>query len=148
MENKRSSERPSLLGSYIRGQRQLADLSLRQLAEQAGVSNPYLSQIERGLRKPSAEVLQQSDLAIRFHGFVEGTDIGAGTVDVIVTDGFTGNIALKTAEGTARFVADLLRRAFSSSARSKAAMRRARISNAWSSVFRPGANSAKWSLPK
>ena len=39
---------------------------------------------------------------INFHGFVEGDDIAAGTVDVIVTDGFTGNIALKTAEGTAR----------------------------------------------
>ena len=47
------------LGDYLREQRVQARLSLRQLAEQAGVSNPYLSQIERGLRKPSAEVLQQ-----------------------------------------------------------------------------------------
>jgi transcriptional regulator with XRE-family HTH domain len=47
------------LGEYIREQRTKAKVSLRQLAEQAGVSNPYLSQIERGLRKPSAEVLQQ-----------------------------------------------------------------------------------------
>jgi transcriptional regulator with XRE-family HTH domain len=46
------------LGSYIRGQRESAKLSLRKLAKQAGVSNPYLSQIERGLRKPSAEILQ------------------------------------------------------------------------------------------
>jgi transcriptional regulator with XRE-family HTH domain len=46
------------LGSYIRGQRESAKLSLRKLATQAGVSNPYLSQIERGLRKPSAEILQ------------------------------------------------------------------------------------------
>jgi transcriptional regulator with XRE-family HTH domain len=47
------------LGAYLREQRVGAELSLRQLAEQAGVSNPYLSQIERGLRKPSAEILQQ-----------------------------------------------------------------------------------------
>jgi glycerol-3-phosphate acyltransferase PlsX len=50
---------------------------------------------------------------IRFHGFVEGDDIGAGTVDVIVTDGFTGNVALKTAEGTARLFAEALRTSFS-----------------------------------
>lgn len=47
------------LGEYLREQRRNAQLSLRQLADAAGVSNPYLSQIERGLRKPSAEVLQQ-----------------------------------------------------------------------------------------
>jgi len=47
------------LGEFLREQRQGAKLSLRQLAEAAGVSNPYLSQVERGLRKPSAEVLQQ-----------------------------------------------------------------------------------------
>jgi transcriptional regulator with XRE-family HTH domain len=46
------------LGGYIRGQRESAKLSLRKLAKLAGVSNPYLSQIERGLRKPSAEILQ------------------------------------------------------------------------------------------
>jgi glycerol-3-phosphate acyltransferase PlsX len=49
---------------------------------------------------------------IRFHGFVEGDDIGAGTVDVIVTDGFTGNVALKTAEGTAKLFAEALRASF------------------------------------
>ena len=53
------------LGDYLREQRQASRLSLRQLAEQAGVSNPYLSQIERGLRKPSAEVLQQIARALR-----------------------------------------------------------------------------------
>ena len=47
---------------------------------------------------------------IRFHGFVEGDDIAAGTVDVIVTDGFTGNIAVKTAEGTAKLFSEFLRR--------------------------------------
>ena len=49
---------------------------------------------------------------INFHGFVEGDDIGAGTVDVVVTDGFTGNVALKTAEGTARLFTDFLRASF------------------------------------
>jgi transcriptional regulator with XRE-family HTH domain len=53
------------LGTYLREQRVAAELSLRQLAEQAGVSNPYLSQIERGLRRPSAEVLQQLAKALR-----------------------------------------------------------------------------------
>lgn len=53
------------LGDYLKEQRVNAELSLRQLAEQAGVSNPYLSQIERGLRRPSAEVLQQIAKALR-----------------------------------------------------------------------------------
>lgn len=53
------------LGDYLKEQRTLAQLSLRQLAEQTGVSNPYLSQIERGLRRPSAEVLQQIAKALR-----------------------------------------------------------------------------------
>jgi transcriptional regulator with XRE-family HTH domain len=53
------------LGDYLKEQRLAARLSLRQLADQVGVSNPYLSQIERGLRKPSAEVLQQLAKALR-----------------------------------------------------------------------------------
>jgi len=53
------------LGDYLRDQRRGAQLTLRQLADQAGVSNPYLSQIERGLRKPSADVLQQLAKALR-----------------------------------------------------------------------------------
>jgi transcriptional regulator with XRE-family HTH domain len=53
------------IGDYIRQQREQAKISLRQLAEQAGVSNPYLSQIERGLRKPSAEILQQIAKGLR-----------------------------------------------------------------------------------
>ncbi|MGE8141117.1 phosphate acyltransferase PlsX [Novosphingobium sp. NPDC080210] len=60
-----------------------------------------------------------ADLAMAFDGFVEADKLGRGDVDVIVTDGFSGNIALKAVEGTARFVADLLRRAFTSSLRSK-----------------------------
>jgi transcriptional regulator with XRE-family HTH domain len=53
------------IGSFIRTQREAAQVSVRQLAEKAGVSNPYLSQIERGLRKPSADVLQQIAKALR-----------------------------------------------------------------------------------
>jgi len=56
---------PQDIGSFIRDLRQTAKISLRQLADRAGVSNPYLSQIERGLRKPSAEVLQQIASALR-----------------------------------------------------------------------------------
>jgi transcriptional regulator with XRE-family HTH domain len=56
---------PQDIGGFIRDLRQTAQISLRQLADKAGVSNPYLSQIERGLRKPSAEVLQQIASALR-----------------------------------------------------------------------------------
>ena len=53
------------IGSFIRSQRETAQVSVRQLAEKAGVSNPYLSQVERGLRKPSADVLNQIAKALR-----------------------------------------------------------------------------------
>ncbi len=70
--------------------------------------------------KDAAAILRDADyLGMRFDGFIEGDKISRGEVDVVVTDGFSGNIALKTAEGTARFVTDLLRRAFTSSTRSK-----------------------------
>ncbi len=65
--------------------------------------------------KLAAQMLRESSLPIIFHGFVEGDDLGKGTVDVVVTDGFTGNIALKTAEGTARQVGEYLRQAISRS---------------------------------
>src|SRR4051812_47164124 len=71
--------------------------------------------------KDAAALLREADyLPFRFDGFTEGDQLSRGAVDVVVTDGFSGNIALKTAEGTARFVTDLLRRAFTSSLRSKA----------------------------
>jgi glycerol-3-phosphate acyltransferase PlsX len=71
--------------------------------------------------KDAAALLREADyLPFRFDGFTEGDQLSRGQVDVVVTDGFSGNIALKTAEGTARFVTDLLRRAFKSSLRSKA----------------------------
>jgi transcriptional regulator with XRE-family HTH domain len=60
-----TSDRWADLGEFIRQQRNTARLSLRRLSEIAGISNPYLSQIERGLRKPSAEILQQIAKALR-----------------------------------------------------------------------------------
>lgn len=78
------------LGEYIREQRRNAQYSVRQLAQAAGVSNPYLSQIERGLRKPSAEILQQLAKALRISaetlyvqaGLLDGAPEGAaGGVD-------------------------------------------------------------------
>jgi len=60
------------------------------------------------------KLLRENTLGLNYHGFVEGTDLCAGTVDVTVTDGFTGNVALKTAEGTARFIRDMLKDAFKS----------------------------------
>ena len=71
------------------------------------------------IREASEQLQAATHLPLTFSGFIEGDKLSRGDVDVIVCDGFSGNIALKTAEGTARFVADLLRRAFSSSARSK-----------------------------
>ncbi|MEU8570198.1 helix-turn-helix transcriptional regulator [Streptomyces pathocidini] len=67
------------LGDFLREQRRSAQLSLRQLADAAGVSNPYLSQIERGLRKPSAEILQQLAKALRISA--ETLYVQAGILD-------------------------------------------------------------------
>ncbi|MGW8488230.1 helix-turn-helix domain-containing protein [Streptomyces sp. NPDC055886] len=67
------------LGEYLREQRRAAQLSLRQLADATGVSNPYLSQIERGLRKPSADVLQQVAKALRISA--ETLYVRAGILD-------------------------------------------------------------------
>ncbi len=67
------------LGEFIAAQRRSAQLTLRQLAEQTGISNPYLSQIERGLRRPSAEVLQQLSKALRISA--ETLYVRAGILD-------------------------------------------------------------------
>ena len=89
-----------------------------------GLSRPKVALLNVGVEdlkgkdsiKAAADVLRASDhLPMDFSGFVEGNDIATGEVDVVVTDGFTGNVALKTAEGTARLVTDLLGRAFRSS---------------------------------
>ena len=71
--------KPPTLGEFIAAQRRSAKLSLRQLADLTGVSNPYLSQIERGLRKPSAEVLQQVAKALKVSA--ESLYVRAGILD-------------------------------------------------------------------
>jgi transcriptional regulator with XRE-family HTH domain len=72
------------LGAYLREQREGAQLSLRQLAEMAGISNPYLSQIERGLKRPSAEILQQ--IAKGLQVSAESLYVRAGILDERVVD--------------------------------------------------------------
>jgi transcriptional regulator with XRE-family HTH domain len=72
-------ERVQDLGAFIRGQREIAQMSLRRLSELAGVSNPYLSQIERGLRHPSAEILQQIAKGLRVSA--ESLYVRAGILD-------------------------------------------------------------------
>lgn len=67
----------------------------------------------------AAEILRNAELPLEFYGFVEGNDITEGTVDVVVADGFSGNIALKTAEGTASMYSDFLRATFRRSLFSK-----------------------------
>jgi transcriptional regulator with XRE-family HTH domain len=67
------------LGAFIKDQRELARLSVRRLADMAGVSNPYLSQIERGLRRPSADILRQIAQALRISA--ESLYVRAGILD-------------------------------------------------------------------
>jgi len=84
------------LGSFIKSQREAAQLSVRQLAERAGVSNPYLSQIERGLRKPSAEVLSQIAKALRLSAevlYVRAGILEPGVVSQ-VNDAIVGDVSI------------------------------------------------------
>jgi transcriptional regulator with XRE-family HTH domain len=82
------------IGEYIREQREQAKISLRQLSQAAGVSNPYLSQIERGLRKPSAEILQQIAKGLRISaealyvqaGFLEDQPADSGVRSALLAD--------------------------------------------------------------
>lgn len=79
----------SSIGSYIREQREQAKISLRQLAQAAGVSNPYLSQVERGLRRPSADILQQIAKGLRISAealYVEAGILDEKRVESSVTD--------------------------------------------------------------
>ena len=80
------------LGEFIREQRDLNNISLRQLAKLAGVSNPYLSQIERGLRKPSAEILQQIAKGLRISA--EALYVQAGILDQRHGDGLVADAVL------------------------------------------------------
>ena len=93
-----------------------------------GLDNPRVHLLNIGteelkgteeIREAAGLLRDATDLPMRFGGFIEGDKISRGDTDVVVCDGFSGNIALKTMEGTARFVTDLLRIAFTSSVRSK-----------------------------
>lgn len=92
-----------------------------------GIERPIIGLLNVGVEdlkgveevRDAAAILRTIDLPIEFKGFIEGNDIAAGTVDVIVTDGFTGNIALKTAEGIVRLYAGYMREAFRSNIISK-----------------------------
>lgn len=105
--------------------RQLVEFAIMGEAFQAavhGVERPTVGLLNVGSEEMKGHeevreahaVLRTDAVPVNYTGFVEGHDIAAGTVDVVVTDGFTGNIALKTAEGTARFISDLLKEALTS----------------------------------
>nr|WP_268247491.1 phosphate acyltransferase PlsX [Asticcacaulis endophyticus] len=88
-----------------------------------GVQNPKIGILNVGSEdvkgheevREAHRLLREGGFGLNYYGFVEGDDLFSGKVDVVVTDGFTGNIALKTAEGAARFIKSLLRDAFKSS---------------------------------
>ena len=93
-ESRHADERQSEVGAFIRSQRERANLSLRRLADRAGISNPYLSQIERGVRKPSAEILKRISRALSISaetlytraGLIEGGPTPLPVIDAIEAD--------------------------------------------------------------
>jgi phosphate acyltransferase len=102
--------------------RQLAEFALMGAAMARalfGMEKPSVGLLNIGVEevkgldeiKKAAAVLKEAPLPIHYKGFIEGDDVGRGAVDVVVTDGFTGNIALKTAEGTAKQIGEYLRAA-------------------------------------
>jgi glycerol-3-phosphate acyltransferase PlsX len=120
------------LGASIGADAQhLVDLSIMGAAMARivlGIENPTVGLLNVGVEeikgieevKAAGRILREVKLPnLVYHGFVEGDDLGAGTTDVVVTEGFTGNIALKTAEGTAKQIAQYLREAMSASLMSK-----------------------------
>ncbi len=138
--------RPAIAGAFptLRGQTVMLDLganiecdadSLVQFAvmgevfarNELGLEQPSIGILNVGVEglkgnehvKKAAAILAESPLPIKFHGFVEGDDLSAGTVDVIVTDGFTGNIALKTAEGAVQLFGHYLKESLLSSLRTR-----------------------------
>lgn len=140
-------ERPAIVASWptLRGVTAVLDVGANiesdaeQLVEFAIMGEAFHTAVHGGVRptigilnvgsedvkghdevREAAKILREGGLGLNYHGFVEGDDIAKGTVDVVVTDGFTGNIALKTAEGVARFISTLLRQALTSSLQAKA----------------------------
>lgn len=94
LESRHGDDRHSEVGVFIRLQRERANLSLRRLADRAGISNPYLSQIERGVRKPSAEILKRISRALSISaetlytraGLIEGGSVPLPVIDAIEAD--------------------------------------------------------------
>jgi phosphate acyltransferase len=88
-----------------------------------GIPNPKIGLLNVGVEetkgseivKTAAQEIREGGYSLNFHGYIEGSDIAQGVVDVVVTDGFTGNVALKSAEGVAKICSDYIRQAFSSS---------------------------------
>ncbi|MEQ7155427.1 phosphate acyltransferase PlsX [Brevundimonas aurifodinae] len=140
-------ERPAIVASWptLRGVTAVLDVGANiesdaeQLVEFAIMGEAFHTAVHGGVRptigilnvgsedvkghdevREAARILREGGLGLNYHGFVEGDDIAKGTVDVVVTDGFTGNIALKTAEGVARFISTLLKQALTSSLQAKA----------------------------
>ena len=140
-------ERPAIVASWptLRGVTAVLDVGANiesdaeQLVEFAIMGEAFHAAVHGGVRptigilnvgsedvkgheevREAARILREGGLGLNYHGFVEGDDIARGTVDVVVTDGFTGNIALKTAEGVARFISALLKEALTSSLQAKA----------------------------
>jgi glycerol-3-phosphate acyltransferase PlsX len=139
-------ERPAIVASWptLKGVTAVLDVGANvesdaeQLVEFAIMGEAF-HQAVHGVRKPTigllnvgsedmkgheavreaAAILRNNGLGLTYHGFVEGDDIAKGTVDVVVTDGFTGNIALKSIEGTAKLYAEFMRATFKSSFLSK-----------------------------
>ena len=113
------------IGSTAAGYAQFAVMGAAYARTVFGLSDPEIGMLNIGVEemkgtdsvKEAAELLARSEL--NYKGFVEGDGIGRGDVDVVVTDGFTGNIALKTAEGTARQLGEYLRQAMGSTVLSK-----------------------------
>ena len=89
-------------------------MSRRAVSAGTGAALPARRVSTDELKDAAAQLRGADYLHMRFDGFIEADRLGRGEADVIVTDGFSGNIALKSLEGTARFVTDLLRNAFSS----------------------------------
>ncbi len=140
-------ERPAIVASWptLRGVTAVLDVGANiesdaeQLVEFAIMGEAFHTAVHGGVRptigilnvgsedvkgheevREAGRILREGGLGLNYHGFVEGDDIARGTVDVVVTDGFTGNIALKTAEGVARFISTLLKQALTSSLQAKA----------------------------
>lgn len=132
-------DRPAICGFFptVRGESAMLDLGANIQCDarnlvQFAVMGEVFARTVLGVLKPSVgllnvgaeelkgndaireahSILTGLDLPIHYHGFIEGDDIAAGTVDVVVTDGFTGNVALKTAEGTSRLIGQFLSRTF------------------------------------